>query len=120
MAFLDPQSVKIGTATISLPRVSSGPSSGGFQSNDGSTVLRISHSQGRRDQHRIRLDVTKVAPDPFQTAVNASYSMGVQVIVDVPKVGYTIADQKSVVDALVAYLSANTGAAVTQLLGDEN
>ncbi len=120
MAFVDPQKVTISGSLISLQRVSSGINSGSFQSNDGNTQLRVSHSTGRRDQHRIRLDTTKVAPDPFQSTVNASYSMGIQVIVDVPKVGYTVAEQKAVVDALVTYLSASTGAAVTQLLGSEN
>lgn len=121
MAFADPQSVTIGGSAVSLPRTSSDVNAGAFKSNDGNTVLRVSHVAGKsRDRHTIRLDVAKVAADPFQSAVNARYSMGAQVIVDVPKVGYTIAEQKAVVDALVAYLSASTGARVTQLLGSEN
>jgi hypothetical protein len=46
--------------------------------------------------------------------------MSVYVVVDVPPQGYTITEQKYVVDALVAYLTASSGAKVTQLLGGEN
>lgn len=120
MAFSDPQSVTIGGTAISLPRTSSGANEGGFTSNDGLTTIKVSHTQGRRNRHVIRLDVAKVAADPFQTAVNARYSMSVQLHVDVPVVGYTIAEQKAAVDALVAYLAGSTGARVTQLLGGEN
>ena len=121
MAFADPQSVTISGSAISMPRTSGGVNDGAFKASDGNTTLRVQHVSGKqRDRHTIRLDVAKVAADPFQTAYNARYSMGVQLIVDVPKVGYTIAEQKAVVDALVAYLSASTGARVTQLLGSEN
>jgi len=121
MAFADPQSVTISGSAVSMPRTSSAPDRGAFKSNDGNTILGVSHTTGKqRDRHTIRLDVAKVAADPFQASINARYSMGVQLIVDVPKVGYTVAEQKAVVDALVAYLSASTGARVTQLLGSEN
>jgi len=41
-------------------------------------------------------------------------------VVDVPVNGYTVTEEKALVDALVAYLQASTGARVTQLLGGEN
>lgn len=46
--------------------------------------------------------------------------MGVTITVDVPVTGYTIVEQKQVVDGLIAYLSASSGAKITQLLGGEN
>jgi len=46
--------------------------------------------------------------------------MSCTLVVDVPVNGYTVTEAKAVVDALVAYLSASTGAKVTQLLGGEN
>lgn len=120
MAFSDPQSVTIGGTASSLPRISSGLHEGTFKSGDGLVALKVTHSEGRRNRHVIRLDTSKVAADPFQTAVNARYSMSAQLHVDVPATGYTIAEQKAVVDALIAYLTASTGARVTQLLGGEN
>jgi hypothetical protein len=105
-----------------MPRTGSGQSDGTFTSNDGLTVLKVTHNGGggKRHRHIIRVDVSKVAADPFDSTLNARYSMSAQLHVDVPSVGYTVAEQKAVVDALVAYLAASTGARVTQLLGGEN
>jgi hypothetical protein len=46
--------------------------------------------------------------------------MSVSLAVDVPLTGFTIAEQKQIVDALTAYLTASSGSKVTQLLGGEN
>jgi hypothetical protein len=46
--------------------------------------------------------------------------MSAYLVIDVPLVGYTIAEQKQVVDGLTAYCTASTGARITQLLGGEN
>jgi hypothetical protein len=46
--------------------------------------------------------------------------MSSYIVVDTPVNGYTTTEAKQVVDALVAYLSASSGAKVTQLLGGEN
>lgn len=120
MAFADPQSVTIGGTAVSLPRTSSNGDAGGFTAGDGNTALKVSHQYGRRNRRLVRLDSSKIAADPFQTGVNNKYSMSVQLVVDVPPVGFTVAEQKAVVDAIVAYLTASTGARVTQLLGGEN
>ncbi len=119
MAFADPQSVTISGTAISLPRVSSGTNSGGFKASDGLTALTVSHQNGNRNRRTIRLQTTKVGADPLLSGANNYYSMTTYLVVDTPKVGYTVAEAKAVVDALVAYLTASTGAKVTQLLGDE-
>lgn len=120
MAFSDPQSVTINAVAISLPRVSSGDNSGGFQSNDGNTLLAVSHQYGRRIRRSVKLTSSKIAADPLISAQNIKYSMSAYLVVDTPITGYTVAEAKQVVDALVAYLSASTGAKITQLLGGEN
>jgi hypothetical protein len=120
MAFADPQSVTISGSTISLPRTSNGQNSGGFTSNDGNVKLSVSDSYGGRTRRVLRLDQTKVAADPFVTGINTSYNMSAYLVVNTPKVGFTVAEAKAVVDALVAYLAASSGARVTQLLGGEN
>jgi hypothetical protein len=119
MAFADPQSVTISGSAISMPRTSSGVSSGGFKSADGLTQLSVSHQNGNRNRRTIRLQTTKVGADPLLSGANNYYSMSTYIVVDTPKVGYTVAEAKAVVDALVAYLTASTGARVAQLLGDE-
>lgn len=120
MAFADPQSVTISGTAVSLPRTSSGQNSGKFTSNDGNVALSVADNYGGRTRRVLRLDHTKVAADPFLSGTNVSYNMSAYLVVNTPKVGYTVAEAKAVVDALVAYLAASTGARVTQLLGGEN
>ncbi|DAD50261.1 coat protein [ssRNA phage Gephyllon.2_3] len=120
MAFADPQSVTINGSAKTLPRVSSGVNSGQFKTADGLEALSVSHQYGKRVRHMIRLDDSKIASDPLLAGQSIPVSMSAYLVVDVPTVGYSAAEQKYVADALVAYLTASTGAKVTQLLGGEN
>lgn len=120
MAFSDPQSVTINAVANSLPRVGQGIDSGAFSKDDGNVKLALSHQYGRRTRRLIRLDHAKIAADPLISAQSIRYSMSVQLVVDTPSTGYTVAEAKQIVDALVAYLSATSGARVTQLLGGES
>lgn len=119
MAFADPQTVTINAVAQTLARTGLGASSGLFSKDDGTVKLGISHQYGTRTRRQIRLDHQKFAADPLISAQNVLRSMSVYMVVDVPKQGYTIVEQKQIVDALVAYLTASTGAQVTRLLGGE-
>lgn len=118
--FADPQSVTISGATTSLPRTAAGTGSGSFQSNDGNIGLSVANQYGNKIRRTISLTHQKVAADPLLSGANNYYNMRTYIVVETPKVGYTVAEAKAVVDALVAYLTASTGAKVTQLLGGEN
>lgn len=119
MAFADPQSVTINSVAQSLPRVSSGKDTGTFRKDDSTVQLTVSHTYGRRTRRLIKIDHSKIAPDVF-TSDNVKYNMSVHLVVDAPPTGYTVAEQKQIVDALTAYLTASSGARATQLLGGEN
>lgn len=120
MALTDPMSVTIAGTAISLPRVSTGVNSSTYNSNDSLTKLSVSHQYGKRSRHVIRLDTRKVAADPLSTVQNLEYSESVYLVIDHPKVGYTVAQTKADVDALVAALAATSGALVTKIVGGEN
>jgi len=120
LAYSDPQSVTISGVAISLPRVSSGDGVGSFKSADSLTELKVQHSYGRRTRNSIRLVSTKISADPFIPAQNVRVSSSVTLTVDHPNNGYTAAELKAIADALVAYLTASSGAKVTQLVGGEN
>jgi hypothetical protein len=120
MAFADPQSVTINSVAQTLPRISSGVNAGAFQKDDTTVKLSVSHQYGSRSRRVIRLDHSKIAADPLVASTNVRLSMATYLVVETPATGYTIAEAKQVVDALVAYLTASTGAKVTQLLGGEN
>jgi hypothetical protein len=120
MAFADPQSVTIAGAPVSLPRVGSGVNTGSFKTNDGTVTLTVSSSYGKRTRRTLRLEHNKIAADPFTTGASTKVSMTTYLVTDTPVNGYTVAQQKEIVDAIVAYLASSTGARVTQLLGGEN
>lgn len=120
MAFADPQSVTINAVAQSLPRTSNGVDSGVFTKDDGSVKLSVSHAYNKRTRRVLRLDHRKIAADPLQPSTNTEFTMSCYMVVDVPTVGYTVVEQKQIVDAVTAYLTASSGARVTQLLGGEN
>lgn len=120
MAFADPQTVTISSVANTLPRVSSGVNSGAFFKDDGNVQLFVSHQYGKRNRRTIRLVHSKIAADPLISAANIKHSMTAYLVVDTPVTGYTVAEAKAIVDALTGYLTASTGARVTQLLGGEN
>lgn len=118
--FSDPQSVTINSIAVSLPRISGGVNSGTFKSNDGLVTMKVAHSYGRRNRRKIELDHSKISADPFLPATNVAVGMGCYLVVDVPPAGYTVAEQKQVVDGFIAALNASSGALITKFLGGEN
>lgn len=120
MALADPQSITINAVATSLPRTSMTVNSGSFTSNDGLVKETISHTNGKRNRHLIRVDHRKVAADPFQSNLNAEYSMSCYIVVDAPPVGYSVTEQKQVVDGFIAQLTASSGAMITKVLGNES
>jgi len=118
--FSDPQSVTINAVANSLPRISSGTLAGAFQKDDGLVKLSVSHQVGKRSRHFIRLDHSKIAADPLLAGINVKASASCWMVVDVPETGYSLTEQKQIVDAFTAYLTASSGANVTKLLGNES
>jgi len=120
MAFSDPQTVTIATVAQTLPRTSSGVDAGSFTKDDGTVKLSVSHQYGKRIRRTVRLEHSKIAPDPLISSTNIKHSMTAYLVVDVPVTGYSVAEAKQIVDGLTAYLTASSGARATQLLGGEN
>jgi hypothetical protein len=119
MAFADPQSVTISGSANSLPRVSSGVSSGAFATADGVAVLKVSHALGKRNRRTVRLEHSKIAADPL-TSANTKYSMSAYVVFDVPTVGYTVAEAQAIIAGLTKWLTDTSGSNVAKVLGGEN
>lgn len=120
MSFADPQSVTIVGGATSFPRVSSGVNIGAFQSADGYNKLSVGSQYGNRTRRTARLDLSKVAANPFDSTLNAKYAMSAYLVVDVPVVGYTTADMVTNTAGLLSWLTASTNAKLTQLMGGEN
>jgi len=118
--FSDPQSITINTVAQSLPRTGIDKSSAVYTKDDGNVKLSVGHAYGKRIRRTARVDFRKTAADPLFPAQNTPYSMSCYIVADVPTTGFSITEQKQIVDALVAWLSASTGANVTKLLGGES
>lgn len=120
MAFADPQSITIGGTATTLPRTFFEGAEGKFTAADGNVQLRVSHLYGKRTRRLLRIDSKKVSADPLNPNINVPSSMSVQLVVDTPVQGFTVAEQQALVAALAAYLSGTPGAAnITKLLGGE-
>lgn len=120
MSFADPQSITVNAVAQSMPRTSSGTNFGEFTQDDGTNSLTIRHAYGKRTRRVMQFRDSKIAANPFDTTRNDKVSMSVSLVVDHPPQGYTNTELKQVVDGLIAYLTASSGAKVTQLLGGEN
>lgn len=120
MAFADPQTITINTVANTLPRVTTNGSSSTYSKDDGNVKLALNSSYGKRVRRQARVDHRKTAADPLFPSQNAPYSMSAYIVADVPVTGFTIVEQKQIVDALVAWLSATSGANTTKLLGGES
>lgn len=122
MAFADPISFPINAVANSLARTGSGPGTGSFSKDDGTVKLSVSHapSKGGRVRRLLRVDHSKIVPDPLMPAVNRPYNMSVHIVVDAPTYGYSLVEQQQLVEAFAAYLVAGSSAATKKLLGGEN
>lgn len=121
MAYADPQTVTINAIANTLARVSSEKNAGAFAKDDGLVRLSVLHSYGKTNtRHILRLDHSKIAADPLMAGVNVKATASVYTVVQVPLVGYTVAEMKQVTDGYFAYCTASSGARITQLLGGEN
>jgi hypothetical protein len=118
--FSDPQSVTINSVAISLPRTSAGVATGAFQAADGTVLETVAHAYGKRARRTWRIQHSKVVPDPLVPAQNTPYSMTFYVVADVPLVGYSVAEQKQVIDGFITQLNASSGALITKFLGGES
>ncbi len=101
--FSDPQSVTVNAVAKSLPRL--GPQSKSFRDATGEFTLEISHSEGNRNRRVVTINQEKVGVDPFQTDTNRTYKQRVYIVIDHPKVGFTVTETSYLSQALVDWLS---------------
>jgi len=118
--FTDPQSLTVNAVANPLPRITTNQNGAVYSKDDGNLKLTISSAYGKRTRRTARVDSRKTAVDPLFPAQNVPYSMSCYIVADVPTTGYTITEQKQIIDALTAWLTASSGANVTKLLGGES
>jgi len=104
-----------------MNRTSAGSNSGVFTAPDQNTSLTVSHAKakGGKTRHLVRLDNRKIAADPLTAGVNVVAPMSAYLVIESPYTGYSVTEQKAVVDGFIAALAAGSGALVTKVLGNE-
>jgi hypothetical protein len=115
--FPDPQVVTVNAVAQSLPGIGTTLNVGKYRSPDRTYTLSISHNSGRRDQHRVRLDYSKIIVDPFASDRMIPVSMSTYLHVDVPVSGVSVAEMGLQVTALADWLKATTN--TTRFVGGE-
>lgn len=107
MSLADPQSIKIGASTISLPRTFAEGTEGEYTSEDGLTVLKVANQNGKRKRQTVRVDVSKVLASVLLPSQNEEASMSCYIVVDRPKSGYSNTEALDVYKGIVEALSAS-------------
>jgi hypothetical protein len=120
MAFADPLSVTISAVTTPLPRISTMEDESIYQSNDGLIQVQASHDSGKRYRHLLRINHSKLAPDPFRPTENVKVSMSNYIVFDVPVAGYTATEAIAVYTGFKTLYTATSDALITKLLGGES
>jgi hypothetical protein len=120
MSFTDPLSVTISAVTTPLPRISVGDDASEYASSDGLIRVTASHNYGKRTRRMLRIDTSKLAPDPFRPAENVKVSMSNYIVFDLPPAGYTAVEAAAVYTGFKTLFTATSDAMVTKLLGGES
>ncbi len=123
MALTDPQKFKeVAGTEVTAPRVSSGDFKSIYETSDGLNKLTLSTttSGSNRKRHLLRIDVEKIAANPFEEARSEPFSASVYLVIDRPATGYSVAEMKKLVEGLVGLASASTYTVVEKLLGGES
>lgn len=118
--FADPQSVTVNAVAQSLARVEAGNLRGSFAKDDSTFRLSIQHQLGKMNQRMIRLDRTTLTASPFTAGSSYNVVDSVWLVSRTPSSDLTIAVQKQLIDGFLSYLSASSGAKITQFLGGES
>lgn len=120
MALSDPQTITINAIANSLPRTSSEKTTSDYTKDDGLVILSIAHTNGKRARRKVGVKHNKISADPYLPTTNVKVGMEAYLVIDVPPAGYTITEQKQVIDGFIAWLSASSGANLTKVLGGES
>lgn len=120
MSFTDPLSITVSGTTSALPRISVGDDESEYASGDGLIRVQASHDYGKRTRRLLRVDASKLSPDPYKPAENVKVSMSHYIVFDLPPAGYTAAEALAVFTGFRTLYSATSDAMISKLLGGES
>lgn len=118
--FTDPQTVTIDSVAVSLPRTNVGNHSATYTKDDETLTFSVNHqpTKNGRVRRQVRLDVSKIAADPFVAGQNRQVSSTMYIVVDEPAdSSFSNAELLSNVKGLIGWCS---DANVTKVLAGES
>jgi peroxiredoxin family protein len=123
MALTDPQKFKeVAAAEVTAPRVSSGDYKSVYSTSDGLNKLTVSTSESNsnRKRHLVRIDVSKLATNPYEESKKQDISMSVYLVIDRPVAGFTVSEAKKLTEGLVGLISASSYVITEEVIGGES
>jgi len=120
LSFTDPQSITVNAVTSPLPRTETDGDSAKYTSADGLLQLSASHQYGRRTRRMLRIDQSKLAPDPFKPVENVKLSMGIYIVFDLPNAGFSNTEAMYLYTGFKTLYTGTSDALINKLLGGES
>lgn len=117
MSFADPQTITVNSVAKVCNRVETIAGKSVYMTADGEYKLTISSVESKKRTRRLaRVDVRVVAADPI-SAVNASKTVSVYIVVDEPDFGFDDTALTNIVTGFKTWLDAT---AIGKLLGSQS
>lgn len=122
MAYSDPETITVNAVAQSLKRVGQGINSGQLRTNDGNFIMTVDHSYTKgRQRHTVAIRQRKISADPVLPATNSEFTQTLRITLDAPNsTGFSVTENKQLADAVFAWITASSGAKMTQLIGGES
>lgn len=99
--FTEPFVVTVSGAAKNLARIGTSDLRGVFNNTSAGLKATVSHTSGKRDRHVVRLDFDKLTPDAFTEGINRKVTMSVQLSIDTPTVGFSVAEIEANTQAVI-------------------
>lgn len=123
MALSDPQSITVGSDTVSLARTGMGPNSSTYKGVTLSGTeynLQVTQNvQKSKTRSSIRIERVAFVPDTLIPSNNVRQTLTATIVVETPSVGVSPLTALSAVLGLINMATANTNAVLTKLVAGE-
>jgi hypothetical protein len=121
MAIAEPIKIKPLGVEVELPRVKTEGFGSTYRKDDGTVVVTVS-SQFVSDRIRtkVRLDVSAITTDPFDTSQNKENTASVYVVIDRPIAGFTNTQIKEAAESLFTLLTATSSTVLKKVIAAES
>jgi hypothetical protein len=120
MALSDPQSVVIGANTRTVAKTIDNPTSTSYQDTDNGVTFTVSSQAKTRRRTAVRVDLEKIAADPFVTTINRKLSSSAYLVIDSPLTGFTKTELKELALAISTWMTAGSSANLLKAIGGEH